>query len=102
MHLASIADRNRWKRVADWLRSQLPLARIEWGCSSLLRCDFACVVTEAGGCGVDVDNEEDFDVAVRRYADWRKAQEARAAALYGPLSLPERTGSGGPPGDGGA
>jgi molybdopterin-guanine dinucleotide biosynthesis protein A len=97
MQLASIADRSGWKRLADWLRQRLPIARIERACSSLLRCRFALVVTEAGGCGVDVDNEHDFDVSVRRYADWRKDQEARAAALYGPVALPARAGA--PTGD---
>jgi hypothetical protein len=88
MHLASLADRHGFKRLADWLRQRLPLARIENGCSALLRCDFACIQTEAGGCGVDVDNEHDLDVSRARFAEWSAAQGARAEALYGPLPLP--------------
>jgi hypothetical protein len=99
MHLASLADRRGFKRLADWLRQRLPLARIEAGCSTLLRCDFACIVTEAGGCGVDVDNEHDFDVARDRFADWSAAQAERAEALYGPPALPATAGSPPPSGD---
>lgn len=93
MHLMSISDRNGFKRLADWLRRRLPLSRVEAGVSSLLRCDFACVVTEAGGCGVDIDNEHDFDITQQRYAEWSKAQRERAEALYGPLPLPARAGA---------
>jgi hypothetical protein len=93
MHLASLADRRGFKGLADWLRQRLPLARIEAGCSTLLRCDFGCIVTEAGGCGVDVDNEHDFDVSRERFAEWTAAQEARATALYGPPALPAQAGA---------
>ncbi len=92
MQLASIADRNGWTGVADTVRRWIPWRRIERGVSSLLRSSFRLVATEAGGCGVDVDNEHDLDVARLRYTEWMSAQRERAAALYGPLPLPERTG----------
>lgn len=99
MHLASIADRRGWKRIADRLRHWIPSARIEWGVSSLLRSPFRLVVTEAGGCGVDVDNEHDLAVARGKFARWTAEQRERAAALYGPLPLSagpekEHTGAG--------
>ena len=60
--------------------------------SSLLRSSFHMVVTEGGGCGVDVDNEHDLEVARRCYAEWRTAQRTRTEEIYGPLPLPERAG----------
>ena len=89
MQLAAIADRWGLRRLADGLRSRLPLARIERGVSRLLRTDFRFVVTEAGGCAVDLDNERDYDAARARFESWREAQRCRAEALYGPAALPE-------------
>lgn len=88
MHLAALADRWRLKRVADRLRSWIPMPRIEAGCSTLLRASFRFVATHAGGCAVDIDNERDYDAAVARYAEWRAVQERRARELYGPALAP--------------
>lgn len=87
MQLASVADRNGWHRIADVVRRWIPIARIEWGVSLLLRSSFRLVVTEGGGCGVDVDNEHDLAVARGRYARWRAEQRERVEKLYGPLPL---------------
>jgi hypothetical protein len=65
------------------------MERIERGISGLLRGAFKFVVTEGGGCAVDIDNEHDYDIAARRYDEWRKEQLARVEQLYGPLPLPE-------------
>jgi hypothetical protein len=88
MHLAGLADRRGWEWLADRIRHWIPTARIEWGVSALLRSSFRLVVTEGGGCGVDVDNEHDLDVARVKFADWRAEQRERVAKLYGPLPLP--------------
>ncbi len=88
MHLAGALDRRGIRRLADRVRRLIPLARIELGCSTLLRGDFQFVVTEGGGCAVDIDNEHDYDVAAARYDEWRKEQLARVEQLYGPLALP--------------
>ncbi len=94
MQLAGIADRHDWKRIADTIRQWVPMARIERGVSSLLRSSFRLVVTRAGGCGVDVDNEHDLDVARLRYDEWSEHQRERAQVLYGSLPLPERASEG--------
>jgi hypothetical protein len=83
MHLAGAANRRGWRRAADLLRRWIPMARIERGCGQLLGADFRFVVTEIGGCAVDVDNEHDFEVARERYAEWTKAQHERALAAPG-------------------
>lgn len=93
MHLAAIADRRGWRRIADWLRRAISLPRVEQAVSRLLRTRFRFVVTEVGGCAVDIDNEEDFDAAVQGFARWRAEQEKRAEALHGPLPLPARAGA---------
>lgn len=97
MHLAGLADRRGWRGVANVLRRWIPIARVERGCSALLgtRCRFC--VTDVGGCALDLDTEEDFDIAKRRFREWRAAQEERAEALHGPLPVAatagDRTGS---------
>ena len=97
MHAASFADRHGWKHSADAIRGWIPTARIERGVSSLLRAAFRLVTTEAGGSGVDVDNESDLEAARQRFAEWSAAQRKRAAELYGPPALPDgRTAGGGP------
>ncbi len=88
MHLAAIAHRRRLHRLADAIRHRIPTARIERGVSGLLRAAFRLVVTEAGGCAIDIDTEPEYDAARQRYAEWRAAQEERALRLYGPPGLP--------------
>lgn len=85
MHMAGIADRRGWRRLADWLRNRIPIARVEKGVSGLLRTRFRFVVTEGGGCAVDLDNEEDYDAAVACYERWHEKQRARVARVYGAL-----------------
>lgn len=89
LHLAGVLDRHGFRRLADRLARWLGVPRIEAVLGRLLRTELRMVVTEAGGCGVDVDNEEDFDTARSRFAEWRAAQEAKARRLYGTLALPE-------------
>jgi GTP:adenosylcobinamide-phosphate guanylyltransferase len=91
MHLAGLANRHGLRRLADFVRRFIPIARIERGCGDLLGTRFRFAVTEIGGCGVDIDNEHDFEVARERYSEWKKAQSERAQALWGPRA---RIGSG--------
>jgi hypothetical protein len=92
MHLAGFADRHGLGPVADLVRRFIPIARMERACGELLRTRFRFVVTEIGGCAVDVDNEHDFEVARERYAEWTKAQRERAQALRGPRPAGELGG----------
>jgi hypothetical protein len=96
MHIAGILDRRGWARIADRLRRHLALERVAGYCGRLLDTRFGFIVTEAGGCGLDIDNDEDFEIAERRFADWHAAQEARAERIYGPLPLPQRAGGAAP------
>jgi GTP:adenosylcobinamide-phosphate guanylyltransferase len=88
MHLAGFINRRGWRRLADRIRSWVPVARVEAACSSLLRVSCRLVVTDFGGAAVDIDNEHDYDVARLRYSEWTKAQREKAERLYGPLPLP--------------
>jgi hypothetical protein len=85
MHVAGALDRRGIRWLADRVRRAIPIARIELGISTLLRGDFQFVITEGGGCAVDIDNEHDYDIAALRYDEWRKDQLARVEQLYGPL-----------------
>jgi GTP:adenosylcobinamide-phosphate guanylyltransferase len=96
MHLAAILDRWGLRRLADVVRGRIPIQRIEAGVSTLLRASFRFVATQAGGCAVDIDNEEDFDAARARFEQWRALQQARAERLYGPVALPASAGGSGP------
>jgi len=88
MHLAAVADRRGWRHLADRLRRGLPMQRVEATLSLLMRARIRFEVTKVGGCGVDIDNEHDYDAALARFEEWRTAQEARALELYGPAALP--------------
>ena len=85
VHLAGIANRRGWRRLADWIRGWIPLDRVAEACSALLRVDFRFTVTDVGGCAVDIDSEDDYDVAMRAFESWRAAQLERADRLYGRL-----------------
>jgi GTP:adenosylcobinamide-phosphate guanylyltransferase len=85
IHLAGFANRRGWRRLADWLRAWIPLDRVAAACSSLLRADFRFAVTDVGGCGLDIDNEGDYEVAKLAFEQWQTAQLERAERLYGRL-----------------
>lgn len=87
MHAAGLVDRRGWRRVANWLRRLVPLARVARGCGDLLGTNFQFVVTEVGGCAIDIDTESDFEASRERFQEWRAAQAERAARLVGALPL---------------
>jgi hypothetical protein len=88
MHLAGITDRVGLRRLADWIRRWIPIARVEAAVSMMLQTSFRFVRTDLGGAAVDIDNAHDYEVARRRYEEWTKAQAERAESLVGPLPLP--------------
>jgi GTP:adenosylcobinamide-phosphate guanylyltransferase len=92
MHVAGVADRCGLRRLADWLRQRISTARIERALGRLLRTEFRLVVTEAGGCAIDLDNEHDYDAARACFERWRERQRHRAESVYGPLPLAEAAG----------
>jgi hypothetical protein len=87
MHVAGVADRRGWRRVSDLLRRLVSLPRVARGCGELLGTDFRFVVTDVGGCAIDIDTEPDFDVAAQCFREWRRRQAERAERLVGPLPL---------------
>jgi hypothetical protein len=92
LHAASIADRWGWRRIADWIRAAIPIARVERAVSSLLGTRFRFAVTELGGAAVDIDNDEDYEAARARFAEWWKRELAKGEARVGPLALPPAAG----------
>jgi GTP:adenosylcobinamide-phosphate guanylyltransferase len=92
LHVAGLFDRARLRGVADALRRYVSFARIERSCSQLLDTRFRLIVTEVGGCGIDIDNEHDIDIARERFEEWTKQQAQHAAALHGPALLPASAG----------
>ena len=82
MHLAGVADRARLRSLADALRRFVSFARIDRACSQLLDTRFRLIVTEVGGCGIDIDNEHDIDIARERFEEWSKQQAEHASQLH--------------------
>lgn len=91
MHLAGVFDRHRWRWLADRFRNWVTIERVERALGALLKARLRVVITEGGGCALDVDNERDFEVIQERYDDWHARQQAVVTALYGKPLLPERT-----------
>ncbi len=81
MHAAGFTDRIGLRRVADFLRRRIPRARIETGCGKLIGAEFQLVVTEVGGCAVDIDTAQEYEAARARFREWRQMQSERAAKL---------------------
>lgn len=79
MHAASWSDRKGFGRLSDWLRRRIPRARIEKGCGKLIGADFRLVVTEIGGCAVDIDTPQEYDAARARFGEWKQMQAERAS-----------------------
>ena len=53
--------------------------------SKLLGTSLVSVVTEAGGCGADIDGEREYEAARQRFDEWHAEQRVRAEQLYGQL-----------------
>jgi MobA-like NTP transferase domain len=83
IHLGGLADRWGLKWLADWLRRANTLERTEGAVSRLLQTRFRFVVTEVGGCAIDVDTEQEYDAVRERFDEWTRAQAARAEQLAG-------------------
>jgi hypothetical protein len=88
IHLAGAANRRGFRTVADRIRRFVPCAAVERSISSLLDTDYRFVVTEAGGCGIDIDNEDEYVAAQACFERWSAAQAAKAEQLYGAPALP--------------
>ena len=93
MHVAGIADRNGHTRLARLLSRAVTLEINRSTISRLLDTRFAFVITESGGCGLDIDTEEEYDAVRERFDEWSAAQRSRATALYGPLPAQIEGGS---------
>ncbi|MEZ4332098.1 MAG: NTP transferase domain-containing protein [Myxococcota bacterium] len=90
MHLAGIADRHGWRRLARWLGRRVTLELNRKTIAKLLDANFVFAVTESGGCALDIDTEEEYDAMRARFADWSKEQATRSERLFG--ALPARAG----------
>jgi hypothetical protein len=88
IHLAGVANRHGFRSIANWFRRFVSLAEVERAISSLLRTEYRFVTTEVGGCAVDIDKEQEYDVATLRFDEWSAAQAEKAERLYGALPLP--------------
>ncbi len=87
MHAAGAADRRGLRTLADLLRRYIPIARVERGCAALISGSFRFIITHAGGCAADIDNESDYEASLRRFDEWKADQHERSARLYGELAL---------------
>jgi GTP:adenosylcobinamide-phosphate guanylyltransferase len=87
MHLGGLADRRGYRGLADWLRRTITLAHTERVLSRILDTRFRFLVTEVGGCAIDVDTEADYDAVRARFEEWSAQQARRAEELLGPPPL---------------
>jgi len=97
IHVGGVLDRHGWRRLADWTRAAVSLDRVARALTKLLRTRFCFVVTDVGGCALDVDTEEEYDLICTNYDRWRAEHDARAEAVGGP-ALPAGAGARAPGG----
>jgi hypothetical protein len=86
MHLAGLADRWGLRGLANLMRRGVTLGRAERALGRLLDTRFRFVTTQLGGCAIDVDTEQEYDVVRERFSDWRAQQAALASDVYPALS----------------
>lgn len=86
MHLAGIADRSGWPRVARALGRLVTLEINRKTIAKLLDTKFFFTVTESGGCALDIDTEAEYDAVCARHAEWSREQAERSERLFGKLS----------------
>ena len=91
--IGGIADRSGFPRLARWLSRSVKLETSCIAISKILDTRFAYAITESGGCGLDIDTEEEYDVVKMRFEEWSSLQRERAAAVYGPIAAHSPKGS---------
>ena len=89
MHLSGWADRKGWRRISDWLRI-VTMEANERAVGAMLQTDFCFEVMAVGGCGIDVDNEEEYAAVQKHFERWSAEQASLAEKIYGPVGLPAR------------
>jgi len=85
MHLAGMADRSGRRRLARALGRLVTLEINRKTIAKLLDTNFFLIVTESGGCALDIDTEAEYDAMRARFAAWSKEQRARSERLFGPV-----------------
>ena len=70
MHAAGLADRSGWERLAIWIRYAVTIKANEWGIGKLLVCRFRFVISDYGGCAIDVDTDEEYEIIQERFNEW--------------------------------
>ena len=71
LQLTLMASKKRG-RLYDWLRARNKPEDAEKSCGDVLGGPIKMVITPFGGLSLDVDNEEDYRVLNRRYAEWSR------------------------------
>ena len=82
MHLAGIADRGGMRRLARWLGRLVTLEINRKTIAKLLDTKFVFIVTESGGCALDIDTEEEYDAMC---APLRRMAGPAAGEIRAPL-----------------
>jgi hypothetical protein len=80
MHVAGVLDRRGYRRASDRIRALVSLRTVERGLGAMLRTRFTTVETHLGGAALDIDNDEDLDVAEKMLERW-KAMQIRTARM---------------------
>ncbi|MFP6656472.1 MAG: hypothetical protein VCB25_12675 [Myxococcota bacterium] len=94
MHFAGVADRNGRPRLAHLLSRPVSLEINQSTISKILDTRFAFVVTESGGCGLDIDTEEEYEAVRERFGEWSEALHSGPVALDPALSQERQEGHG--------
>jgi CTP:molybdopterin cytidylyltransferase MocA len=83
MHVGGYFDRKGWTWLADAVRQLVTLRNNEWGISRLMACDFRFVVSDIGGCAIDVDTEDEYELVNARFEEWSQASHGQIEAELG-------------------
>lgn len=86
MHLAGLADRSGRPRLARLLARPVTVELNRATIARILDTRFAFVISESGGCGLDIDTEAEYDAVQARWDEWLEMQRQRSLALHGPLA----------------
>ena len=89
MHLSGWFDRKGMRRLADAFRV-VTVRMNEEAISAMMQTRFRFGATVVGGCGIDIDTEEEYAAASKYFERWRAEQAAVTAETYGPPGLPAR------------
>ncbi len=81
VHLAAYFHRRGSSKISNWIRKFITMEQCANAMGLGIQASLRYVVTELGGCAIDIDTEHDYLAVRARHDEWMDAQQKRIAKI---------------------